>query len=76
MRQTGSDRFDPAEKSSFWGDEDKLDDDQGTIDIVMTLGEERRLQSLDAVVVAMVDGASVFGRIIDDMPVDDGPSRV
>ena len=27
-------------------------------------------------VVAMIDGACVFGRIIDDMTVDDGPSRV
>jgi len=42
----------------------------------MTLGYERRLQSLGAVMVAMVDGASVFGRIIDDMPMDDWPTRV
>ena len=42
----------------------------------MTLRDERRLQSLDGVVVAMIDGASVFGRILDDVPMDDGPSRV
>lgn len=42
----------------------------------MTLGDERRLQSLDDVVVAMIDGASVFGRMLDDVSVDDGPSRV
>ncbi len=76
MRQTGSDRLHPADKSWRGRDKDKFDGDQGTVNVVLTLGDERRLQSLDAVVVAMIDGASMFGRIIDDMPMDDGPSRV
>ena len=76
MRQTGSDRLHPADKSWLGRDKDKFDGDQGTVNVVLTLGDERRLQSLDAVVVAMIDGASVLGRLIDDMPMDDGPSRV
>ncbi len=76
VRQTGSDRLHPANKSWLRRDKDKFDGDQGTVNVVLTLGDERRLQRLDAVMVAMIDGASVFGRIIDEMPMDDWPSRV
>lgn len=46
------------------------------VKLVVTLGDERRLRRLDAAVVGMIDGASVFGRVLDDVSMDDGPSGV
>ncbi len=67
----------PSDNASLGRDRDKLDCDQGGIDVVLTRGNKYRIQSFDTVVVAMIDGdTSVRGRITDDMPVDERPSRV
>ena len=71
VRHHGIDRFHPADKAMIRRDKDKFDCDQWTIDVVLALGDKGRIQCRNTVVVAMIDGASVFGRIIDDMPMDD-----
>ena len=76
MSDRGIDRLHPSDEPSFGRDKDQRNRDQRTIDIVLTLGDERRIQHLDAMVVAMIEGACVFGGVVDDMTVDDGASRV
>ena len=76
MRDRGVNRLWPADKASFGGDDDERNAHQRTGNVVLALGDEGRLQRLDAVVVAMIDGARVFGRFIDDVPVEDRPARV
>lgn len=76
MGYRGIDRLRATNKATRGRDKDRRHGVQRTFNAVLTLGDERRLQSLDAVVVAMIDGAGVFGRIIDDMPMDDWPPSV
>ena len=56
MGHQGVDRLPPADKASFGRDKDKLDCDQGAIDVALTLGDEPRLQSRDAAMIAVVNG--------------------
>lgn len=76
MSYRGIDRLHPTDKASFGRHKSGLYCDQGPIDVVLTLGDERLIQSRDTLVVAMIDGAPMFGRTIDGMPVNDCPSRI
>lgn len=77
MRHHGIERLDPAGKASIGHDKNRLDCDERPMDGVLTLGVERRIQSLDGPVIGMIDGGvSALGGIPDDMPVDDWPFSV
>ena len=56
MGHHGVGRLYPADKAPFGRDQDKLDCDQGAIDVVLTLGDEPRLQRRDPAVIALVNG--------------------
>jgi hypothetical protein len=65
-----------ADKASFRRDKDKRSLSQGTLNVVLALRDKRRVERLDAPVVAMIEGVRVFGRSVDDMAVDDWSSRI